>query len=182
VPYWLQLKDIISHYGEPFPMLMPRNFALLINQASKKRMEKLGVTTDELFEDEVSLKRSFVERNSENSLSFAFEIDEINDIFERILKKSILIDQTLKGTVEAEKTKAINALENLEKRIKKAEERNQETSVSQLLALKNKLFPDGGLQERKENLLNFYLNDKELIIKLLAAFEPLDYRFNLIEI
>jgi bacillithiol synthase len=182
VPYWLQLKGIFDHYGEQFPLLMPRNFALVINQASQKRIDKLGITAEELFVDEVSLRRSYVERNSENSLSLAFEIDDVSEVFERILKKSLAIDQTMKGAVEAEKSKIISSLENLEKRIKKAEERNQETSVSQLLALKQKLFPDGGLQERKENFLNFYLNDKDFINKLLEAFDPIDYSFNIIEI
>lgn len=182
VPYWLQLKGIFDHYGERFPLLMPRNFALVINQASQKRIDKLGITAEELFADEVALRRSYVERNSENSLSLAFEIDDVSEVFERILKKSLAIDQTMKGAVEAEKSKIISSLENLEKRIKKAEERNQETSVTQLLALKQKLFPDGGLQERKENFLNFYLNDKDFINKLLEAFDPLDYSFNIIEI
>lgn len=182
VPYWLQLKGIFDNYEEQFPLLMPRNFALVINQVSQKRMDKLGITAEELFADEVSLRRSFVERNSENSLSLAFEIDDVSEVFERILKKSLAIDQTMKGAVEAEKAKIITSLENLEKRIKKAEERNQETAVTQLLGLKQKLFPDGGLQERKENFLNFYLNDKEFINKLLEAFDPIDYRFNIIEI
>lgn len=182
VPYWLQLKGIFDHHGEQFPLLMPRNFALVVNQANKKRIDKLGITTEELFADEVALRRSFVERNSENSLSLAFEIDDVSEVFERILKKSLAIDQTMKGAVEAEKAKIITSLENLEKRIKKAEERNQETAVTQLLGLKQKLFPDGGLQERKENFLNFYLNDKEFINKLLEAFDPIDYSFNIIEI
>lgn len=182
VPYWLQLKGIFDHYGEQFPLLMPRNFALVVNQASQKRMDKLCITAEELFADDVTLRRSFVERNSDNSLSLAFEIDDVNEIFERILRKSLAIDQTMKGPVEAEKVKIIASLENLEKRIKKAEERNQETTVTQLLALKQKLFPDGGLQERKENFLNFYLNDNTFITKLLAEFDPLDYRFNIVEI
>ena len=74
VPYWLQLKEIFDHYGEQFPLLIPRNFALVVNQASQKRIDKLGVTAEELFADEVILRRNFVERNSENSLSLAFEI------------------------------------------------------------------------------------------------------------
>ena len=182
VPYWLQLKGIFDHYGKQFPLLMPRNFALVVNQASQKRMDKLCITAEELFADNVTLKRSFVEQNSDNSLSLAFEIDDVNEVFERILRKSLAIDQTMKGPVEAEKVKVIASLENLEKRIKKAEERNQETAVTQLLALKQKLFPDGGLQERKENFLNFYMNDNTFITKLLAEFDPLDYSFNIVEI
>ena len=182
VPYWLQLKGIFDYYGEQFPLLMPRNFALVVNQANKKKIDKLGISVEDLFADEVTLRKTFVEQNSENSLSLAFEIDDVSEIFERILKKSLLIDQTMRGAVEAEKSKIIGSLENLEKRIKKAEERNQETSVTQLLALKQKLFPEGGLQERKENFLNFYLNDNLFITKLLAEFDPLDYRFNIVEI
>ena len=181
VPYWLQLSDLLKHYGQPFPMLMPRNFALIINQASQKRMEKLGVSAEDLFLDEVKLRRNFVEQNSEKSLSLAFEVDDIAEIFQRIFQKANDIDPTLKAAVDAEKTKTINALDNLEKRLKKAEERNQETAVNQLLALKNKLFPEGGLQERKENFLNFYLNDNSLIIKLLDAFDALDFRFYILE-
>ncbi len=182
VPYWLQLKGIFDYYGEQFPLLMPRNFALVVNQANKKKVDKLGISVEDLFADEVTLRKTFVEQNSENSLSLAFEIDDVSEVFERILKKSLAVDQTMRGAVEAEKSKVISSLENLEKRIKKAEERNQETSVTQLLALKQKLFPDGGLQERKENFLNFYLNDNTFIIKLLAEFDPLDYRFNVVEI
>lgn len=182
VPYWLQLFDMIEHYGEPFPMLMPRNFALVINEASRKRIEKLCVAVEDLFLDDVTLRRSYVEKNSENSLSLVFEMDDFSEIFERIVKKAIVIDATLKAPVEAEKAKLANAIDNLEKRLKKAEERNQETSVTQLLALKNKLFPDGGLQERKENFLNFYLNDKAFIDKLLAEFDPLNYSFNIVNL
>lgn len=182
VPYWMQLFDLIEAYNEPFPVLMPRNFALIINEASRKKIEKLKTTIEELFLDEVALRKKYVERNSENSLSLVFEMDEISEIFDRIQKKAIVIDQTLKASVEAEKAKLLNSFENLEKRLKKAEERNQETTITQLLNLKNKLFPDGGLQERKENFLNYYLNDKDFINKLLASFEPLDFRFNIVEV
>lgn len=182
VPYWLQLKGVFDHYHEQFPLLMPRNFALVVNEASRKKIDKLGITTEELFADEVTLRKSFVEKNSRKSLSLAFEIDEINDIFERILKKALIIEATMKGPVEAVKAKGINSLDHLEKRIKRAEERNQEGSVNQLLALKEKLFPGGGLQERKENFLNFYLSDNLFIKKLLETMDPLDYSFNVIEI
>ncbi len=182
VPYWLQLKGVFDHYQEQFPLLMPRNFALVVNETSRKKIDKLGITTEELFADEVTLRKSFVEKNSRKSLSLAFEIDEINDIFERILKKAIIIDATMEGPVAAVKAKSNNSLEHLEKRIKRAEERNQEGAVTQLLALKDKLFPGGGLQERKENFLNFYLNDNLFIKKLLDTMDPLDYSFNVIEI
>jgi uncharacterized protein YllA (UPF0747 family) len=68
----------------------------------------------------------------------------------------------------------------LEKRIIRAEERNQESNVSQLLNLKNKLFPNKTAQERTDNFLNFYMNDPDFIQKLFHAFDPLDFKYNVL--
>lgn len=180
VPYWLQLKGIFDHYTVPFPMLLPRNFALYVNQASQKRAEKLGISVEQLFWDDVRLRKSFVEKTTTVSLGLEQEKAALSEVFEQILMKAILIDKTLEATVNAEKAKTITVLENLEKRLQKAEERNHETEVNQLLGLKNKLFPNGGLQERSENFLNFYLNDSLFLQKLLSAFDPLDFSFNVL--
>ncbi|WP_428667748.1 bacillithiol biosynthesis cysteine-adding enzyme BshC [Runella sp.] len=180
VPYWLQLKGIFDHFQVPFPMLLPRNFALYINSVSQKRAEKLGVTVEELFWDDVKLRKSFVEKTSSLSLELSHEKRAIEEVFVNILRKAISIDKTLEGAVNAEKTKVLNTLENVEKRLQKAEERNYETEVNQLLSLKSKLFPNGSLQERSDNFLNFYLNDQTFLEKLLNVFDPLDFTFNIL--
>jgi bacillithiol synthase len=182
VPYWLQLGDLLKKYGLPIPMLMPRNFAVLFTPVNAKRMKRLGITPEELFYDELKLRRTFVEQNCEHSLSLAFEIDNISEIFQQIKQKAAKTDSTMKAAVDAEKTRIVKLLEKLEKRLRKSEERNQEINVSQLKQLKADLFPEGGLQERKDNFLNFYLNDKSLIIKLLANFDALNYTFYLLEV
>ncbi|MFC3812017.1 bacillithiol biosynthesis cysteine-adding enzyme BshC [Lacihabitans lacunae] len=180
--YWLQLKGIFDKFEVSFPILCPRNFGLIVNSATKKRIDKLGIEVTDLFQDEVSLRRGFVEKNSSNSLELSEQIFKINDIYKEILKKAEAIDPTLKSVVEADKTKNQNNLENLEKRLKKAEEKNFETSVSQLLNLKEKLFPGDGLQERKENFLNFYINDPEFLNKVSKEFDPLEFSFNIINV
>jgi bacillithiol biosynthesis cysteine-adding enzyme BshC len=180
VPYWMQLKGVFDHFNVPFPLLLPRNFALYINSASRKRAEKLGVTVENLFWDDVRLRKSFVEKTSTVSLELTQEKQAIEQIFNDILRKAITIDKTLEGAVNAERVKVINTLENVEKRLQKAEERNHETEVNQLLGLKSKLFPSGGLQERSENFLNFYLNDSTFIQRLLDSFNPLDFQFNVL--
>jgi bacillithiol synthase len=127
-----------------------------------------------------TLKRNFVEKNSENSLSLADEISQIADAFDQIIKKAAEVDPTLKPAMESEKVKNTTSLEHLEKRIKKAEEKKFETSLAQLQGLKEKLFPGGGLQERSENFLNFYLNDPQFISKVSQHFDPLDFEFNIV--
>ncbi|MES2518483.1 MAG: bacillithiol biosynthesis cysteine-adding enzyme BshC [Bacteroidota bacterium] len=178
VPYWLQLKDIFDIHQIPFPILMPRNFGLFVNKPSAKKIEKLGLSAHDLFLDEISLKKNFVEKNSQNSLSLSTESQEFIDIFNKVLEKAVKIDKTLEGAVKGEQQKVLNALENLEKRLKKAEERNQETEVNQLLGLKQKLFPNGVPQERAENFLNFYLNNPAFLSQVSEVFDPLDFSFN----
>ncbi|MEZ4903204.1 MAG: bacillithiol biosynthesis cysteine-adding enzyme BshC [Spirosomataceae bacterium] len=180
VPYWMQLKGIFDKQKVPFPILLPRNFALYINAANRNRADKLGITIEQLFWDDVRLRKSFVEKNTTVSLELTEERRAIAAIFEGILQKALVIDRTLEGAVNAEKTRVLNTLEKVEKRLQKAEERHYETELNQLLGLKAKLFPNGGLQERSENFLNFYLNDSLFIQKLMNHFEALDFQFNVL--
>ena len=46
---------------------------------------------------------------------------------------------------------------------------------------KEKLFPGDSLQERSDNLLSFRTNNPEFIADLLAAFEPLNNQFVILE-
>lgn len=176
VPYWLQLKGIFDHFQLPFPLLMPRNFALYVNPASAKKMEKLGVLAEELFWDDVKLRRSYTERISENSLDLSDQKACLEKCFADILNKAVKVDKSLEGAVLAEQTRLMHTIDHLEKRLKKNEERNYETTLNQLMTLKHKLFPNGGIQERTENYLNFQLNDPQFVQKLLDIFDPLAYQ------
>jgi uncharacterized protein YllA (UPF0747 family) len=71
-------------------------------------------------------------------------------------------------------------MENIQKRLKKAEENNHDTAMGHIDNLKAKLFPNGSLQERSDNFLNFYLNNPNFIKDIQATFDPLDFRFLLL--
>ncbi|MBE9465714.1 bacillithiol biosynthesis cysteine-adding enzyme BshC [Dyadobacter subterraneus] len=180
VPYWLQLKGVFDHYKVTFPMLIPRNFAMYITEQQRKKVEKLEISYEDLFLDEVTLRKKFVETHSTNVLDLDEEKEAFYALFETILDKAIAIDKSMIGAVKAEETRIRHSFEHLEKRLKKAEERNHESEIDQLLALKYKLFPGKSSQERYDNFLNFYLNDPTFIAKLLVSFKPLDFRYNVL--
>lgn len=179
VPYWLQLKGVFDHFQTPFPILMPRNFAMYVPAVSAKRIAKLGLTPEELFQDTLTLKREFVETHARHTLKFDNENKTVNKALDTILHKAQMVDPTLEKAVLAETKRFANAVARLEKKMRRAEERNQEVGVRQLLAVKEELFPNGGLQERSENFLTFYLNDRTFLQKMLGAFDPFDYRIQL---
>ncbi|GGC11423.1 bacillithiol biosynthesis cysteine-adding enzyme BshC [Dyadobacter sediminis] len=180
LPYWMSLKGIFDYHNVPYPMLIPRNFAMYVTNEQVKKAKKLKVDWEELFKDEFSLRRNYVLQNTTNKLSLQFQKDAFRKIMDEIVAQAVQVDPTMKGAVEAEHTRLCNSLQKLEKRIIKAEEHNQESNISQLLNLKNKLFPGRSAQERYDNFLNFYINDPEFIQKLFRAFDPLDFRYNIL--
>lgn len=178
--YWLQLKPVFDHYEVPFPILLPRNFALVISQSNSKKLRKVAIDTSELFQDTDTLVKNFVEGKAESSLSLREEKAALAELYRQVEEKVLAVDGSLKGFIGAESSKAFKSLDAIEKRLKKAEEQKQETAVGQLETLKEKLFPDGGLQERQENLLTYHINNPRFISELLEKYDPFDLRFNVL--
>ncbi|CAN5182064.1 bacillithiol biosynthesis cysteine-adding enzyme BshC [soil metagenome] len=178
--YWLQLKPLFDHYKLSFPILMPRNFGLIINKNMAKKINKNGLSIKDLFMDLQSLKTKFLKENSENVITLDHEKDVLKQVFQSILHKGLAVDQSLEGMIGAESAKTQKGLENIEKKLRKAEELKQETAIKQIENIKDKLFPGDGLQERKENILNFYINNPSIINFLLNNLDPFDYRFHVV--
>jgi bacillithiol biosynthesis cysteine-adding enzyme BshC len=178
VPYWMQLKDLFDHYEVPFPMLIPRNFALYIPELLSEKIEKLGVSHQDLFLDQVALRKSYVSAHTEHPLDLNNEKGAFRNIFATILEKAVVVDKTMDGAVKAEQTRQLQLLEHLEKKIRKAEEKKHESEINQLLNIQEKLFPGGNAQERYDNFLNFYPKDPAFISRLFDVFDPLDFRYH----
>ncbi|SDL73509.1 bacillithiol biosynthesis cysteine-adding enzyme BshC [Siphonobacter aquaeclarae] len=180
--YWLQLKPVFDHYGVPYPVLMPRNFAMVLSAATRRRISNLDLSAEELFQDETHLRRKYVEKHAEYSLDIHPELGQILKSLEGIREKAARINPTLDGHIKAEEQKVKNWAERLERRLFASESQNQETAIRQLSELKAYLFPGGGLQERTDNFLNFSLADPAFIPKLLETFDPFRYEFYLLEV
>ena len=74
----------------------------------------------------------------------------------------------------------INGLERIERKLLRAEKRQHGEKLRQIEAVKDALFPNGGLQERVDNFLNFYQQDGDFIKKLIEHLDPFDYEFNIL--
>lgn len=180
VGYWLQLKQVFEHHKISFPILMPRNFALYVNKGSLSKIFKLSLEVQDFFQKEDQLKNNYLMKIAGTAFKLDEEQERTKELFLRIKNKASLIDKSMEATVLAELQKSIKILEELEKRLKKAEERKNETVITQLLSVKEKLFPGGSLQERSDNFLSFYLNDTNFINKIKRAFDPFNYSFYLL--
>ncbi|MDQ3191480.1 MAG: bacillithiol biosynthesis cysteine-adding enzyme BshC [Bacteroidota bacterium] len=180
--YWLELKSVFEHYKIDFPALILRHSALWIDSLSMERMKKLNLDATDLFQDTNLLVNKLVAEQSNISLSLENEMQELKSFYQKVEQKAQAIDITLKATVEADLQKHLQSLKHLEHKLLKAEKNKQETSVNQVIKLKEKLFPGNGLQERHDNFIPFYLkHGDDFINTLKEQFKPFTDSFLIIE-
>jgi bacillithiol synthase len=178
--YWLQLKALFDFHKVSFPVLVPRNFVMYLPPVLNQRREKLGLSIEDLFDGIQVQKSKWLEKQGGSGFSLEEETAAIRKIFLQIQEKVKKVDSTLQAVAAADEQKTLKQLGDLEKRVKKSEERVHEQSIKQLEALHQKLFPDGSPQERHDNVLNFLINDSEFINKIYSHLNPLDFSFTVL--
>ena len=178
VAYWLQLKGVFDHCEVPFPLVMPRNFGLLINKRTAENMEGLGLSVTDLFADEQALIKQYVNQHSAQALSLAEEKQGLQQVYSQIKDKAIAVDPTLEGRIGAQLAETLKELEKLEKRLERTEKDRHEVAIGQIGKVKARLFPSGSLQERHDNFLMYYLPNRSLIEDLVSEFDAFDYRLH----
>lgn len=182
IAYWLQLKDVFAYHNAAFPVLIPRNSATVIDKPTNARMDKLKVTMKDMFRDIEEVIKEYVVQNSAVSIGFEEEKEQLASIYAAIIKKTKEIDPTVAALPEAELQKQYNALKNIETKLIRAQKQKDETSVNQLRKLKEKLFPEGVLQERHDNFIPFYLSyGSSFFDAFIQNFNPFDFRMVVME-
>jgi bacillithiol synthase len=176
--YWMQLESVFEHFKVNFPMLVVRNSVLWLDKGAAKKAKQLELEPMDLFMETESLIKEYVRRNAAGELSLKTEIDAIENTLLQLQQRAKDIDPTLENTVGAEATRIIQSVEKLEARMLKAEKRKHEVKLNQIRALKQKLFPEGKLQERYDNITSYYLKYGDTFIPALKdALKPLDEEF-----
>jgi uncharacterized protein YllA (UPF0747 family) len=178
--YWLQLKGIFDHFKLPFPILLPRCFALYIEKQYLDKWNKTDLDIADLFKEKNYLFNHWVLKNTHHNLTLGTELKALEGMMSDIKERAGKIDSTLGPLVAAETTRMTKSVEKVERKMLKAEKRLHKDKLGQIEAVKDALFPNGGLQERVDNFLNFYQKDKSFIRKMIDVLDPFDFRFNVI--
>lgn len=154
--YWLELKNVFAHHKVPYPVLVLRNSFLVTEQQWLNKIQKLGFTMTDFFSSEEELLNRFVHRITTSDVQLNGSFKQAEEFYEMLKQKASAVDTTLQQHVEALKTKAIYRLQELEKKLFRAEKRKYIDQQRQIQTIKQQLFPGKGLQERKESFLSFY--------------------------
>lgn len=181
VVYWLELKSNFEHYGIDFPILILRNSGLVINKETAAKIAKMDLQPVDLFHTADEIKNNWTKKHSEHTLNLTEEWSELTGIFEKIKLRAQKIDNTLAPSTEAVQARLKHAIDNLEKKLIKAEKRNFHIRLEQVEDIKADIFPKNSLQERTENFGLFYVKwGQEFIDELIRLFEPLEFKFTVL--
>lgn len=179
--YWLELKSYFDKVNIPFPILLLRNSAQILSEKQQKKLEKLGVSVEELFLKQNDLLAKKVLNNSNVKIDFSQQKEFLQKQFDDLRELATKTEESFVGAVNAQEQKQLKGLENLEKRWLRAEKRRQKDMVERITLLQNEILPNQSLEERQRNFSEFYLEYGSNFIQILKDnLHPLQLEFTIL--
>lgn len=155
--YWLELKQVFADAAVPFPVLLLRNSFLLVPAKQALQLQKMHINTVNLFKGRPQvIIDSFVKANSVHHLQINTQIAAIEAQYALIKEQAAAIDASLVDHIEALSHKQAQKLLQVQKKMLRAEKRKYEAEQQQITKIMEQLFPGDSLQERTENIADWY--------------------------
>ncbi|CAM4400695.1 bacillithiol biosynthesis cysteine-adding enzyme BshC [Flavobacterium terrigena] len=180
IAYWLELKSNFNAQKVTFPMLIVRNSFVVVTEKQLDKIDKLEITWADLFLPQQELFNKKTKEFSNFKIDFSEQKETLKKQFSELLKIAEQTDKSFLGAVKAQEAKQTKGLENLEKRLLKAEKRVHADKLERIFDIQNQLFTNGSLQERKSNFSEFY--SKEFINNIILLSNPLKTHFKIVKI
>ena len=181
--YWLQLKAYFEAVEIPFPILLLRNSVQIVSKKQVKKLHNLDISFEEMFMKQHLLIAKKVQENSDIQFSFADATELLTQQFLALRRIANDTDVSFIGAVDAQQRKQLKGLENLEKRLLRAEKRKQVDRTNRIIVLQDQLLPNKSLEERQRNFSEYYLaHGHDLIIALKKSLKPLEQAFTILEL
>ena len=179
--YWLQLKSLFEHHKINYPILLLRNSVLLVDKTTNSKWEKLGFSSQDLFDLENELIKRYVAGLSDMDLELTQEHQLLDNLYSKLQETASKVDGSLEQALKAEHTKQKKTIDNWKNKFEKAEKKREEVAINQIKRIKSKLFPENGLQERNNNILEHASrSNSDLISEIKTQLDPLKFDFSII--
>ncbi len=155
ISYWLQLKRVFEAYKIVYPIIKVRNSVMWIDKTSIKKMDKINLDWKDVFQSADLLKKEYVKLNSGDDLDFT-KLDEITaTLTQEIEERTLSVDPNMKQLSEVEGKRLTKQLDGLKAKLIKTSKGKHDQAMKSIGSIKDRLFPNGGLQERSANFLTF---------------------------
>jgi len=180
--YWFQLRWLFQGLQVPMPALVLRTSAAMISGKLLDQWAALGLTHADLFAEPGPLQARIAAAQASFPTDVDQELSRLNAFYDALLEKAVVADPTLQGAVDARRASAVRGVERMGKAMVRAAKRDQATVVRRMETVHQAVFPGGGLQERKENVLPMLsARGQGLLDELLEILDPLKPCFTILQ-
>ena len=154
--YWLQLRGVFEYHQVPFPLLQLRASIQWLDLVALDKLEVLKMNPVDLFKATDQILDENMDAATRERIDLSQSLLAIQTQYEVLRQQAVSADSTLDQHVRALAAHAVGRIEELQKKMKRAERRKLATRKDRIEVLKQVVFPGGGLQERTENPGSYY--------------------------
>ena len=156
IMYWIELKDHFASIQLPFPILIPRNSMLFLEEKTFRKIENSGLQIENFFENFAEVINQKILENNDIKVILSEKELQLIASFAELKNKAAETEKTFFNLVEAEETRQLKSFRRMQKRLLKAEKTKQSERFDQMQSLFLKVHPGGNWQERVYNFSVFY--------------------------
>jgi uncharacterized protein YllA (UPF0747 family) len=163
--------------------LLLRNSVQIVSHKQVKQLQNLDVSFEEMFLRQHLLIAKKIKEKSDIKFNFEDATELLTQQFLALRRVANETDSSFIGAVDAQQRKQLKGLNNLEKRLLRAEKRKHFLLTNRIKSLQDQLFPNKTLDERHRNFSDYYLiYGQDLIIALKESLKPLEQAFTILEL
>ena len=175
ISYWLERKTQFEHFGLPFPMLIRRTSAMIGTESALQKFTDMGFADSDLFKENADLVKQFLEISDSPDYSLSAFKKKTQELYSELDSYISGVDKSLSSSTKSEMVKSIKSLDYLSSKLKKSIKQKEEVKLNRIEKFRSSLLPDNGLQERKNNILEYIsMYGEEIIDKMLPHCNPMD--------
>lgn len=154
--YWMDRKQQFEAFGLEFPVLIRRHSGFLIKNKDLDRLDEFPWELKDWLQDADELIKKYIQELHPSEMDFTSSYKELGRLFDTLKPEMKELDANYAYSVEAARVDALKTIRRLEKKAMRALKRKEENAISKIRHLRNILIPEGKLQERHDNIIEWY--------------------------
>ncbi len=179
ISYWLQLKGVFDAVQITYPLISVRNSVFWIDAPTAKRMMKIDMKLECIFKPKDLIKKEYILHHEKEALNFELFDKRLQKLKDELSDLVLGVDESKTSFISAENARLDRQMENYKSKLIKMSKGRHDNALKQIDHVKDKLFPNGNLQERVVNFFSFSPdgNYTSRLDKLYAKIDPIKNDF-----
>ena len=152
----MQLKLFFDNSNLQYPILKLRSSAFIIDQKTSLKIKKTDVELEYFFKSINDLVNYKLKKLSSVNVNFDSIKETLIYQFNKLRDVSNKTNKSFEGALNAQEKKQMKGIDDLEKKLIKAEKKNHQEQINNIKIIFESLHPNNIDQERHLNFANFY--------------------------